>query len=73
MDNEAYEKILDKLDEVNHKNISLSKQNKNLIKKNRHLKRIIKDYKYKLEKEKERNKPGNKHYKNGKRGTRFNG
>lgn len=67
MDDIDYIALKEKLDEVTIRNIRLEKDKKNMVKSIRHLKRVIRGYKKKLEEKEKRDK---QHYRNGrKRGS----
>lgn len=68
MNNKEYESIIEKHGETVYQNKQLKKANTKLKSENKHLRRVIKNLKDKLN-----DKPGNKKYKNGKRGSMFNG
>jgi hypothetical protein len=65
LDNAQYESILEKLDNVTQQNKQLRRANINKDKTIRHLRRVIKKLK-EAEKKKQ-------HYKNGRRGSKYNG
>lgn len=67
MDDSEYKSILDKLEEVTLKNKQLRRANINKDKTIRHLRRVIKRLKDEAAKNRKH------HYKNGKRGSKFNG
>ncbi|MCM3600652.1 hypothetical protein M3175_07910 [Robertmurraya korlensis] len=67
MDDIDYQALIDKLGNVTMQNKQLRRANINKDKTIRHLKRVIRKLKEELERDR---KP---HYKNGKRGTKFNG
>jgi hypothetical protein len=67
MDDLDYQALTDKLGNVTNQNKQLRRANINKDKTIRHLRRVIRKLKEEAEKDR---KP---HYKNGKRGSRFNG
>lgn len=71
MDDIDYQALTEKISEITIRNKHLEKDRKNMIKTIRHLKRVIKGYKEKLEQKEKRDK---QHYRNGqKRGRTRNG
>lgn len=64
-DQDYVESLLTQIDNLQNDNAKLRRANTKIKKSERHLKRVIRGYK---EQQKEK-----KHYKNGRRGTKFNG
>ncbi len=68
MTEQAYiESLLQQIDHLKENDLKLRRANSKLKKSERHLKRVIRGYKEKLETKEKR------FYKNGRRGTKFNG
>lgn len=67
MDQTSYEAFKEKLDNAILQNIQLKRANINMKREVKHLRRVIKQLKEEAAKER---KP---HYKNGRRGSKFNG
>lgn len=66
MDNKEYLTIMDKVENIVIQNKQLKKANTKMQKENKHLRRVI----AKLKKDQNKDR---QHYKNGKRGTNYNG
>jgi regulator of replication initiation timing len=67
LNHEQYVKLLDKLESINFELLKVKRANSKLKSDNRHLRRVIKNLKDAAAKER---KP---HYRNGRRGSKFNG
>jgi predicted RNase H-like nuclease (RuvC/YqgF family) len=71
MDQTTYEAMKSMIDNLTIENKKLTSANREFRKKNKHLQRII--TKLKDEKEAAKNKKSKTYYKNGRRGSKFNG
>lgn len=72
IDDEAYEILMNKMSDLTYKNIKLQRDNNRMASKIRGYKKSIGKYKDQIDRMKEK-QPKNKKYKNGKRGTKYNG